>query len=166
MVAVTQAQPRQDIPEKPIALEPPLEEMKALPSGSAEYPDGEADHGEQETEGAGSAESGDVAEEAELVVHPFNTPIQVMGLCQRLKLYMHAEIIHVVKSIEGTVIRLSCRSDQGILEFLKGTDEVAEVWEEKISVDSRTELLSEFVDSEPVMEEGLAKMLCVALSPA
>ena len=27
--------------------------------------------------------AGDV-EEAEMVVHPFNTPIQVMGLCQKL----------------------------------------------------------------------------------
>ena len=109
--------------------------------------------------------TGDV-EEAEMVVHPFNTPIQVMGLCQKLKASLRAEIAHVLKSLEGTVIRLSLRAEESLLDFLTREDEVSEVWEELVSEEDRAALLPFGIDVEPVLKEGKAAIVCVALKPS
>ncbi len=165
MVTVAKVHPGQEVLENTLALGPAPPEQESSLGPAVERPVDEANPG-LETEQDLSAEHNEVQEEAELVVHPFNTPLQVVGLCQRLKLSLRAEIIHVVRSLPGTVIRLSCRSEQGVLEYLREAEEVAEVWEEKISVEARTEFIPGSVESHPVMEDGLAKVVCVALKPA
>ena len=109
--------------------------------------------------------AGDI-EEAEMMVHPFNTPIQVMGLCQKLKASLRAEIVHVLKSLEGTVIRLSLRAEESLLDFLAREDDVPEVWEELVSEEDRATLLPFGVDVGPVMKEGRAAIVCVSLKPS
>ena len=97
--------------------------------------------------------AGDI-EEAEMMVHPFNTPIQVMGLCQKLKASLRAEIVHVLKSLEGTVIRLSLRAEESLLDFLAREDDVSEVWEGLVSEEDRATLLPFGVDVGPCHEGG------------
>ena len=62
--------------------------------------------------------------EAELLLHPDCTPVQVGELCDRLKAQLKAEILSVVKSDPGTVVRVSCRSELDIMEFITGAKEV------------------------------------------
>ena len=109
--------------------------------------------------------AGDV-EEAEMIVHPFNTPIQIMGLCQKLKASLRAELVHVLKSFEGTVIRLSLRAEESLLDFLAREDEVSEVWEELVSEEDRAALLPFGIAVKPVLKEGKAAIVCVSMKPS
>ena len=67
---------------------------------------------------------------AELLLHPFNNAVQALWLCERLKEELRAEIIYVLGSPEGTVIKVSIRNPVSIMDFLKAMNEVAEAWEE------------------------------------
>ena len=104
-------------------------------------------------------------EEAEMIVHPLNTAIQVMGLCQKLKASLRAEIVHVLKTYEGTVIKLSLRAEESLLDFLAREDDVSEAWEEELSREDRIALLPSGIGTEPVMKGSMAAIVYVALKP-
>ena len=137
--------------------QPPLADVELLEQDAVNV---DQEWGEEEL----PERAGDV-EEAEMMVHPFNTPIQVMGLCQKLKASLRAEIVHVLKSLEGTVIRLSLRAEESLLDFLAREDEVSEVWVELISEEDRAALLPFGIVVEPVLQEGKAAIVCVSLNP-
>ncbi len=164
MVTVAQPNSVEDIASKLESLEHVSPEMEEPSLAEMESPEQDASDavGEEQEQ---LPERGADVEEAEMMVHPFNTPIQVMGLCQRLKTKLRAEIIHVLKSHDGTVIRVSLRSEQSLLDFLTKEEEVSEVWEELIPREDRPVLLPHGVDSDPVMKNGMAAIVCVALKP-
>ena len=101
-----------------------------------------------------------------MIVHPLNTAVQVMGLCQKLKENLRAEIIHVLKSQEGTIIRLALRSEGNLQDFLAREADVSEVWEELIPQEDRPALLPKGVESKPIMKDGMAAIVYVALKPS
>lgn len=156
MVTVAQPNSVEDIASKLGSLENASPEME-----SPEQDARDAVREEQEQ----LPEQGVDVKEAEMIVHPFNTPIQVMGLCQKLKTKLRAEIIRVLKSHDGTVIRVSLRSEQSLLDFLTEEDEVSEVWEELVSRDDRAALLPYSAGPEPVLKNGMAAIVYVALKP-
>ena len=72
----------------------------------------------------------------------------------------------MLKFLEGTVIRLSLRAEESLLDFLTREDEVFEVWEDLVSEEDRAALLPFGIDVEPVLKEGKAVIMCVALKPS
>ena len=101
---------------------------------------------------------------AELLLHPFNTPVQALWLCEMLKKELGAEVLYMEGSPDGTVIKVTVREPVPLADFLAGMAEVAEAWEEPMTQKSRGN--DPLLGIVPPSSNEQDKVVCVALKPA
>ena len=107
---------------------------------------------------------------AELLLHPFNTPVQALWLCEKLKKELGAEVLYLEASPGGTVIKVSIRTPVPLTDFLCSMAEVAEAWEEAAPQKSRSsETLLGLTNPELAQpanpSKEMDKIVCVAMKP-
>ena len=103
---------------------------------------------------------------AEILLHPFNTSLQALWLCETLKQQLKAEVLYLMGSPVGTVIKISIRTPVSLVEFLSGMEQVAEAWEENASHSGNGGPLPGMASQQPANpSKEPDKVVCVALKP-
>ncbi len=130
----------------------------------------ELQQGDDES-GAGSevaeGSTTDLTLTAEILLHPFNTSLQALWLCETLKQQLKAEVLYLMGSPAGTVIKVTLRTPVSLVDFLSGMEQVAEAWEENASHSGNREPLQGFGSQQPANPSREPdKVVCVALAPA
>ena len=104
---------------------------------------------------------------AEILLHPFNTSLQALWLCETLKQQLKAEVLYLMGSPAGTVIKVSLRTPVSLVDFLSGMEQVAEAWEENSSHSDNREPFPGIASEQPANPSREPdKIVCVALAPA
>ena len=114
------------------------------------------------------APAAELAVTAELLLHPFNTPVQALWLCNILRKELGAEILYMEGVPDGTVIKVSVSKPVPLADFLAGMTEVAEAWEEPAPQKSKggTPLPGSVPSSAVNPSNEQDKVICVAMKPA
>ena len=116
------------------------------------------------------ASAAEIGVTAELLLHPFNTPVQAIWLCETLKKELDAEVLYLQGSPNGTVIKVRMPKSVPLPDFLSGMAEVAEAWEERAPQKTRggdplVGLTAARLSQPDSTSRDPEKIVCVAMKP-